>query len=97
MNPQVSTSPIQLEIPDGLSDRYSTTLEVVRAGAYSNRKPLKTLAADMDDPLFRVDNDAGDSFYGRIIECDWVVTKGGEDVVFDFLALGVGHHTTAVW
>ena len=48
MNPQVSTSPIQLEIPDGLSDRYCTTLEVVRAGAYSNRKPLKTIAADMD-------------------------------------------------
>ena len=48
MNPQVSTSPVELEIPDGLSERYSTMLEVVRAGAYSNRKPLKTIAADMD-------------------------------------------------
>ena len=48
MNPQVSTSSVQLEIPDGLSDRFSTILEVVRAGAYSNQKPLKTIAADMD-------------------------------------------------
>lgn len=48
MNPQVSTSPVELEIPDGLSERYSTMLEVVRAGAYSHRKPLKTIAADMD-------------------------------------------------
>lgn len=48
MNPQISTSSVQLDIPDGLADRYATTLEVVRAGAYSNRKPLKTIAADMD-------------------------------------------------
>ena len=48
MNPQVSTSSVRLDIPDGLAERYSTALEVVRAGAYSNRKPLKTIAADMD-------------------------------------------------
>lgn len=48
MNPQVSTSTVQLDVPDGISDRFSNALEVVRAGAYSNRKPLKTIAADMD-------------------------------------------------
>lgn len=48
MNPQVSSSPVQLDIPDGLAERYTSVLEVVRAGAYSNRKPLKTIAADMD-------------------------------------------------
>lgn len=48
MNPQVSTSTVNLEIPDGLAARYETALDVVRAGAYGNRKPLKTIAADMD-------------------------------------------------
>lgn len=48
MNPQHSTSPVTLDIDAGLAERYSNTLEVVRAGAHSHRKPLKTIAADMD-------------------------------------------------
>ncbi len=48
MNPQHSSSPVTLDIDAGLAERYSNALEVVRAGAHSHRKPLKTIAADMD-------------------------------------------------
>lgn len=39
---------LSLDFDPGLTERYPTAMDCVRASAYSNRKPLKTLAADMD-------------------------------------------------
>lgn len=82
MNPQVSTSRVQLEIPDGLAERYSTALEVVRAGAYSNRKPLKTIAADMDvspsDLSRKLANNPDDPRRFTLLDLESYVTSTGD-------------------
>lgn len=48
MHPQHSTTQLSLDFTPGLSERYATVLECVRAGVYSNAKPMKTIAMDMD-------------------------------------------------
>lgn len=48
INPARSTSQLSLDFMPGLTERYETVLECVRAGAYSNAKPLKSIAMDMD-------------------------------------------------
>lgn len=37
-----------LDFTPGLTERFPHLLDVVRAGAYTHRNPLKTIAADMD-------------------------------------------------
>lgn len=44
----VSANQMTLDFEPGMADRYPTLLDCVRAGAYSSRNPLKTIAADMD-------------------------------------------------
>ena len=44
----ISNSQLMLDFEAGLTERHASCLAVVREGAYSNRNPLKTLAADMD-------------------------------------------------
>lgn len=44
----VSSSQLTLDFTPGLSERYPTVLDCVRAAAYTYRNPLKTVAADMD-------------------------------------------------
>lgn len=44
----VSGSQLTLDFTPGLSERYMTILDCVRSAAYTNRNPLKTVAADMD-------------------------------------------------
>jgi hypothetical protein len=48
MNPQVSSSQLSLDFTPGLTERFDNVLECVRAGAYANAKPLKSIAMDMD-------------------------------------------------
>lgn len=48
MNPQVSTSQLALDFTPGLTERFDSVLECIRAGAYANAKPLKSIAMDMD-------------------------------------------------
>jgi hypothetical protein len=48
MNPQVSGSQLSLDFTPGLTERYATVLECIRAAVYRNAKPLKTIAMDMD-------------------------------------------------
>jgi len=82
MNPQVSSSSVQLDIPDGLADRYTSALEVVRAGAYSNRKPLKTIAADMDvspsDLSRKLANNPDDPRRFTVLDLEAYVTSTGD-------------------
>lgn len=37
-----------LDFEAGLTERYPRLLDCIRTGAYTNRNPLKTIAADMD-------------------------------------------------
>lgn len=82
MNPQVSSSSVQLDIPDGLAERYASALEVVRAGAYSNRKPLKTIAADMDvspsDLSRKLANNPDDPRRFTVLDLEAYVTSTGD-------------------
>ena len=39
---------LTLDFEPGLADRYPTALDCVRQCIYTNRNPLKTVAADMD-------------------------------------------------
>ncbi|WP_429498922.1 phage regulatory CII family protein [Robbsia andropogonis] len=39
---------LTLNFEPGLNERHAKLLDVIRSGAYTNRKPLKTIAADMD-------------------------------------------------
>jgi hypothetical protein len=48
MNPVAATSQLTLDFQPGLTERHESALECVKACVYSNVKPLKTLAADMD-------------------------------------------------
>lgn len=43
-----TTEQLTLDFEPGLTERYPTLLACIIAAAHSNRKPLKTLAADMD-------------------------------------------------
>lgn len=43
-----SSTQLTLDFEGGLSERHSTCLSVVREGAYSFNRGLKSLAADMD-------------------------------------------------
>ena len=43
-----TTTQLSLDFTPGLTERYDTVLDCVRAGAYSHSKPLKTIAMDMD-------------------------------------------------
>lgn len=45
---QASTSQMTLDFEAGLVERFPSLLDCVRNGAYTNRNPLKTIAADMD-------------------------------------------------
>ncbi len=46
--PALSASQLTLDFAPGLAERHDTLLACLRQCAYSNRNPLKTLAADMD-------------------------------------------------
>lgn len=49
MNPQHSTShQLQLDFTPGLTERHESVLDCVRASVYTQAKPLKTIAMDMD-------------------------------------------------
>jgi len=48
MNPKLSGSQLSLDFTPGLTERYGTVLECVRAAVYGNARPLKTIAGDMD-------------------------------------------------
>ena len=49
MNPVVSgTRQMSLDFTPGLTERYPTLLDCIKACVYSNARPLKTVAADMD-------------------------------------------------
>jgi hypothetical protein len=43
-----NTNQMTLDFEAGLVERFPTLLDCVRNGAYTNRNPLKTIAADMD-------------------------------------------------
>jgi len=44
----VSATQMTLDFEPGLIERFPTLLDCIRTGAYTNRNPLKTIAADMD-------------------------------------------------
>jgi hypothetical protein len=46
--PVVAPSQMTLNFEPGILERYSCLLDCVRQSAYTNRNPLKTIAADMD-------------------------------------------------
>ncbi|MGJ7497490.1 phage regulatory CII family protein [Variovorax sp. RT4R15] len=48
MNPVAANSQMTLDFRPGLAERYDTALECVKSCIYSNEKPLKTIAANMD-------------------------------------------------
>ena len=48
MHPVAATRQMTLDFQPGLTERYDTALECVKACVYSSAKPLKTIAADMD-------------------------------------------------
>jgi hypothetical protein len=48
MNPIHASSHIQLDCLPGLVERHLTVLDCVRASIYSQPKPLKSIAMDMD-------------------------------------------------
>ena len=39
---------LTIDFTPGLTERHGSLLDCVRQGAYTNRNPLKTIAADMD-------------------------------------------------
>lgn len=43
-----SSSQLTIDFTPGLTERHESLLDCVRECAYSHRKPLKTIAADMD-------------------------------------------------
>ena len=43
-----SGSQLTLSLEPGLADRHDCLLDCIRQVVYSNRKPIKTIAADMD-------------------------------------------------
>lgn len=43
-----TTNQMTLDFEAGLIERFPSLLDCVRHGAYTNRNPLKTIAADMD-------------------------------------------------
>lgn len=46
-----SAHQLMLDFTPGLAERHATVLDCVRECAYTNRNPLKTVAADMDMSL----------------------------------------------
>lgn len=54
-------SQLTLNFEPGLAERHATALDCVRQGAYSNIKPLKTLAADMDMSLSELSRKLSDN------------------------------------
>lgn len=48
MNPVHSTNQLTLDFEPGLAERHDSLLSCIRQCAYTNRNPLKTIAADMD-------------------------------------------------
>jgi hypothetical protein len=45
---QATTNQMTLDFEAGLTERFPSLLDCIRTGAYTNRNPLKTIAADMD-------------------------------------------------
>src|SRR4051812_34284450 len=43
-----NSNQMMLDFEPGLTERYPHLLDCVRSGAYQHRKPLKTIAADMN-------------------------------------------------
>lgn len=43
-----NSSQLTIDFEPGLAERFPSCMDVVRAGAYRGKKPLKTIAADMD-------------------------------------------------
>lgn len=43
-----ATQQLTLDFEPGLTEKHGHCLDVIREGAYTNRNPLKTIAADMD-------------------------------------------------
>lgn len=48
MTIQPATNQMTLDFEAGLIERFPSLLDCIRTGAYTNRNPLKTIAADMD-------------------------------------------------
>ncbi|HJV73137.1 MAG TPA: hypothetical protein VJ654_02860 [Noviherbaspirillum sp.] len=48
MTINTSTNQMTLDFEAGLVERFPSLLDCIRNGAYTNRNPLKTIAADMD-------------------------------------------------
>ena len=45
---QAAKAQLTLDFEPGLTDRYPTAMDCLRASVYGSRAPLKTIAADMD-------------------------------------------------
>lgn len=48
MNPVTASSQLTLDFRPGLTERYETVLDCIKSSVYSNEKPIKSIAANMD-------------------------------------------------
>ena len=90
MNPQVSGSQLTLDFTPGLTERFPSALECVKASVYGNVKPLKTIAADMDisqsDLSRKLSNNPDDPRRFTLHDLEAFVQSTGDTTVIRYLA-----------
>ena len=90
MNPQVSGSQLTLDFTPGLTERFPSALECVKASVYGNVKPLKTIAADMDisqsDLSRKLSNNPDDPRRFTLHDLEAFVQATGDTTVIRYLA-----------
>lgn len=90
MNPQVSSSQLKLDFTPGLTERFPTALDCVKASVYGNVKPLKTIAADMDisqsDLSRKLANNPDDPRRFTLHDLEALVQATGDTTVIRYLA-----------
>ena len=90
MNPQVSGNQLTLDFTPGLTERFPSALECLKASAYSNNKPLKTIAADMDisqsDLSRKLANNHDDPRSFTLHDLEAFIEATGDTTVIRYLA-----------
>ena len=81
---------LTLDFEPGLVDRYPTAMDAVRAAVHGGRKPLKTIAADMDLSVSalsrKLNQDPEDPRRFSLDDLEALIAATGDTSVVEYLA-----------
>jgi len=85
-----SKSQLTLDLEPGLLERHASAMDCLRASVYAGRRPLKTIAADMDlstSALSRkLSQDPDDPRRFSVDDLERFITATGDTSVVEYLA-----------